>query len=469
MGNHCTQAGLTNLGTLWDNVPTGREVIITRDKITISDSPRLNIGKSVLANNVKPCTYGQLMVSLSDLQYGEDTDTVLSPKIRVLDPRKMAKSKCQSCNQSQKLTVNRMSIRDDFSAELTAAGVYTNSKQSKEPSKTLENIKSVRDEFIPELTTAGVYTSLTQSKEDLSYFTPETRSEDSGDYSAICSNKTDSLFQLPLINSDGYEFLTEASPTTLFTTGSIAEQDMRDLRNFLKQQGSLSASSLAQSLGSKFEQKVSPTISPKGQRNEDTVTLIRVERKDSPVVKTEAGLILPKKLATQAEQKGMRECHVYFTPRTSAEIWPPLVVTVGEEWDFVKVMRKAIANLQRSMVKGERDGTHDWLYNYNPNKDIRKIKKELKVLFGPKVVSFRNSHLKKTLKDVTSDFINKMWILQKDDKNPKARVRSNTDNNYRGKKESPQSPDLRRHAKPFSTTLKRNSKLNRYERISNRV
>lgn len=170
---------------------------------------------------------------------------------------------------------------------------------------------------------------------------------------------------------------------------------------------------------------VSATGCSNDRNNEDKVALLRVERKNSQVLQNEQGVLLKKKLATQLEQKGMRECHVYFTPRTSAEIWPPLIVTVGEEWDFVKVMRKSIAELQRCINKGDRDGTHDWLFDYHPNKNIKEIKNDLKVLFGPKVICFRCSHLKKCIKDVTTDFINKVWILQKeDDKHYRQRTRS---------------------------------------------
>jgi len=465
MGNHCTQAGLTNLGTLWDHVPIGGEVIITRDKITISDKARLDIGRSVVANEVKPSTYGQLMVSLSDLQYGDDSDAVLSPQIRVL-PRKGMKDKCQTCNEPLKSSESKISATEVLIPGFSISDADTIPTQSKKSLKMTQNRKSVRDEFIPELTAAGVYNNTTNDKEELTFLTPETRSVDSGEYSAMCSNNmTDSLLQMPAMNTEGYDFL-EVSPTTLFTTRSIAEENMRDLQNFLKQQVDSSASSVDRSLETKYDQKVTPPSSTKGEKNEDNVSLIRVQS----VVRTESGKILSKKLATQFEQKGMRECHVYFTPRTSAEIWPPLVVTVGEEWDFVKVMRKAIANLQRSMMKGDRDGTHDWLFDYNPNKDIRRIKKDLKVLFGRKVVSFRDSHLKKSLKDVTSDFINKMWILQKDeDKAPKVRLRSHSDSNFRHRREAVRSPGKLTYAKSVGVTTKGNSKRKRYTRISNRV
>jgi len=199
-----------------------------------------------------------------------------------------------------------------------------------------------------------------------------------------------------------------------------------------------------------------------------------MERKKSGNLKTEEGVVLAKKLATQAEQKGMRECHVYFTPRTSAEIWPPLVVTVGEDWDFLKVMRKSIADLQRSVNKGERDGTHDWLFNYHPNKNIKKMRQDLKVLFGRKVVSFRDSNLKKCVKDVTGDFINKMWILRKDDDkhqnaHDKARERSKSYSKLpRKKASSPTSRRMRARSKSFHH--KKNTKsLPGYTRLSQKV
>jgi len=433
MGNHCTQAGFTNLGTLWDTVPAGGEVIITREKVTIKGRPTLDIGKSVVSDSVNPSTYGQLMVSLSELT-GEDRDAFRSPAIRVIDQR-------------------------------TPEGLSQNYYHAK-----IEDRRSRRGEFIPELTAAGVlYNSPTPSKEDSPeiYLTPDSQSEYSIEFSSRLRNETGSLFQLPRIHASGYENFGDISPTTLFTTSSIAEQNqnMLDLENYLKHQASPTASVIlpAASVESKFDETVSPPFGPEQLSDEDKVALIRLGRK-SAVVTNEEGYILAKKIATQAEQKGMRECHVYFTPRTCADIWPPLVVTVGENWDFVKVMRKAIANLQRSMVKGERDGTHDWLYDYNPNKDIWKIKKDLKVLFGRKIVSFRDSHLKKIVKDVTSDFINKMWILQKDEKNQKARPRSQSFHNMTRKERSPPSSNAMRHSIP-----KRRSKEKRYRPISKRI
>jgi len=304
----------------------------------------------------------------------------------------------------------------------------------------------------------------------VSFLTPETQSEESDEYNARFSKDVDSLYQLPALNSDVQDYMSELSLTTNFTTRSIAEENMRDLQNFLDQHVSSSPSIEGRNSETKLGQDIPPTMCLTEKNNEDKVALVRVSRENSSVVETEDGVLLARKLATQREQKGMRECHVYFTPRTAAEIWPPLIVTVGEEWDFVKVMRKSIADLQRCIKKGERDGTHDWLFDYHPNKDIKKIKKELKVLFGQKVISFRGSHLKKHLKDVSGDFINKMWILQiQEDKNYKGRTKPNSQQkssrNVRASKS-------KNYMKKRSTSFQKKTKTSRpthYSRLSQRI
>jgi len=328
---------------------------------------------------------------------------------------------------------------------------------------------SSRSEFIPELAAAGVYHNHMHSKEDepLRYLTPDS---DESEVFTKLSSKTDSLYQVPTVNPDGYDYLSDRSPTTKFTTRSIAEENMRDLQNFLKQQLS-SGFPDQRSYETKIYQGNVLPCSP--QRMDNEAKVIPVERKNSKVLKTEEGNTIAKKLATQAEQKGMRECHVYFTPRTSAEIWPPLVVTVGEDWDFMKVMRKSIADLQRSMNKGERDGTHDWLFDYHPNKEISKIRNDLKVLFGKKVVTFRDSHLKKSIKDITGDFINRMWILQKsDDKSHKVRRerRANSIHELPRESRAPYSRNrIKGRSKSFHHKAHSKPPQKRYSRISKRL
>merc|ERR550534_177090 len=274
------------------------------------------------------------------------------------------------------------------------------------------------------------------------------------------SHRTDSLYLIPTLNSEGHDPLSGTNRSQSF------EENMRDLQSFLKQH--LISTEYNTEPGK--ESNLGRDISVCGS-NVNAMTNeakgASMQKRDKPVViRNEDGAILSKKLATQAEQKGMRECHVYFTPRTSAEIWPPLVVTVGEDWNFLKVMRKSIANYQRSTRKGERDGTHDWLFEYNPNKDVKKIRTELKVLFGPKVVSFRDSHLRKNLKDVTKEFINKMWILQKnDDKQGKARVRKK---NYPRRQRGSKSKVLNR-SQSFSQKQGRKVVAHKFSGVSQKV
>jgi len=430
--------GSLNLETLWDKVPSGGEIIITRNKITISYSPRLDIGEKVLSNDLKPTGHRRLKMSLSDLNFEGVTESVLSSTVR--NEREFEDKKRSETSLS--LSANK--IMDDG-----------------------------RSEFHPELAAADILcNSPLQSREDLTagYSISEAQSDISKGYSITLGQRTDSLCLLPMPNFEEHEYLSEVNNTAGFDARRVAEDNMRDLQNFLEQH---LASSEYLTEPSRDIKSGRDTSACSGTVNAGAHMGKRVSvhgRNDSGVITNEDGAILAKKLATQAEQKGMRECHVYFTPRTSAEIWPPLVVTVGEEWDFVKVMRKSIANYQRSMRKGERDGTHEWLFEYHPNKDIKRIRKELKVLFGPKVISFRDSNLRKKLKDVSREFINKMWILQKDDDKPgKARVRTKSfpksSKSLRGSK----SNVMRNRSKSFRHTQNSKPIAKSYSRKSQRV
>merc|ERR1712176_382022 len=76
-------------------------------------------------------------------------------------------------------------------------------------------------------------------------------------------------------------------------------------------------------------------------------------------------------------------------------------------------MRKSLAQVQRTLKKGDRGGSHDWVFNYHPNKEIKKIRKELKVLLGARGLEFVGDNLKKPISAATKDFVNKVWILPK--------------------------------------------------------
>jgi len=454
MGSQSSQPGFVDLGTFWDKVPSGGEIIITRNKITISDSPRLDIGERVLfndliptrhgqlrvsrldigekvvSNDLKPTRHSRLRVSLSDLNFEDDADSVMSPTIRVIPDRELEDNK-----------------RSENSFTLSPHKIVTPG----------------RCEFRPEFSPTGKsFNSPIQFRDALaSYPTPATSPDISEGYSSKFRQRTDSLYFLPAVNSEGWEYLSESN------RAPSLEENMRDLQSFLKQHLASSGYITEPCKESNLGRDVSVSGSTiNTMTSEDRRASIQ-KRNHPAVIRNEEGTILAKKLATQAEQKGMRECHVYFTPRTSGEIWPPLVVTVGEEWNFLKVMRKSIADYQRSMSTGERDGTHDWLFEYHPNKDVKKIRTELKVLFGPKVISFRDSHLRKNLKDVTKEFINKMWILQKDhDKQGKARVRKK---NYPRRLRGSKSKVLKNRSQSFSHKQGRKAVAHKLSGISQKV
>jgi len=427
MGSLNSQPGLVDLGTFWDKVPAGGEIIITRNKITISDSPRLDIGERVLSSDLKPTRAG-LRLSLSHLNFEDDVDSVMSPTIRVLSEREPEDNK--HSESSFALSPNKM-------------------------------VTAGRCEFRPEFAPTGIScNSPIQFRDALAEYSAPS-SDISEGYSTKFSQRTDSLYFVQTLNSEGQEYLGERNLTPSF------EANMRDLQSFLKKHLASSGCIAEPCKESNLGRDVSVCGSTINVMTKEDRGVSTQKRNDPVVIRNEEGAVLAKKLATQAEQKGMRECHVYFTPRTSAEIWPPLVVTVGEGWNFLKVMRKSIADYQRSMSKGERCGTHDWLFEYNPNKDVKRIRTELKVLFGPKVISFRDSHLRKNLKDVTKEFINKMWILQKDDdKQGKAGVRKK---NYHRRLRGSKSKVLKNRSQSFSHKQGRKAIAHKYSGISQKV
>jgi len=236
------------------------------------------------------------------------------------------------------------------------------------------------------------------------------------------------------------EVIYERKPTTLFQTFlDTATASEAEVEACLQQ------------LGGAAEQKLD------GETNIE-MTPRKVHCITPP--KTPDGIVLPKKIATVYEQKGKRECHVYFTPRTSAEVWPHLVVTVCEDWSFLKVMRKSIAEMQRAIKKGDRDGTHDWVFEYHPNKQVRKIKKELRVLFGGTAIEFRGSNLKKRINTVAEDFVNKMWVVPKrsiGEKDSERQSRS-LSSQVRVRRATSQSPRKKKQYSVTQVTRKRQSR-----------
>jgi len=136
-----------------------------------------------------------------------------------------------------------------------------------------------------------------------------------------------------------------------------------------------------------------------------------VKREDTLIL-CESGTVIPKKLATQEELDGAILAHVYFTTARSGK-WPPFIISVPKDYNFMKLTRKAIAGMQKTIRKGERP-CHDWIFKYHVNKQIPKMRKELKILFGRKKVEFRGTNLNKGLESAKLDpLVNRFWILPK--------------------------------------------------------
>jgi len=346
MGVECSQGKPCDIGVLWGELPPNGEIVITRDKITITEKP--NLPKLDISNRV----------IYWDSNIAEEHDLWE--------------------NQFKHIPDDVGNVSERFNSPGSLARLSSNSSSVEVISNWPSNAVINQNQF------------------------DDTETEMSPEVEIISQRKLlESSSVIPYDDSQGsvnslvIGEMPERKPNTHFKTlldsGTDSESAM-SVEPFLQQ--------WVDAVESKLAAETDVDITPK-----------KVHRM-SPV-KTTNGAVLPKKIATMYEQKGKIECHVYFTPRTSAEIWPRLVVTVNEDWNFLKVMRKSIAEIQRAIKKGDRDGTHDWVFEYHPNKQVRKIKKELRVLFGATAVEFRDSNLKKKIKSMTKDFVNKVWVLQK--------------------------------------------------------
>jgi len=352
MGLECSQEKPFDLSALWGTLPPNAEIVITREKITITEKPsvpKLDISTRVTYENFKKAEEHDVWANLPK-DFPDDTGRV------------------RGCFSST-----------DWMTRFNS----NSSPEAKIKPRVKLNISRA--------------TSI------------EMDSEMSPEVEIIYQRPP--VFKQTSSSSDWIDETPERTPSTLFDT-------YQDIVTDSDAGGSVEP--LRQQQDDAVERKLV------GKTNVE-VNLKEVHRM-SPV-KTANGTVLPRKIATVYEQKGKIECHVYFTPRTSKEIWPRLVVTVNEDWNFLKVMRKSIAEIQRAIKKGDRDGTHDWVFEYHPNQQVRKIKKELRVLFGATAIEFRDSNLNKKIKTMTKDFVNKMWVLQKKSIGEQARGRSITSEN----------------------------------------
>jgi len=379
MGTQHSDLGLYDLRDLWNYVPAGGEIVVTRDKITVSNTPTLEIKNRVLLDDLNP---SDMVLNLSQIQYSNSQlETVISPEISITLP---------VSPEIKPVTIPIRTWSNRWEKKLsTYASIDEGTHLTPKHSKVSSMILLSPDEFLNE---DDLYSPQGLGEDTMENIQEISQSEDRDDY-------------------------LDRMPTTVFRTSkSMTLRDMyvKDVDDVEDQ-------------GSWVDEKSESIVDSNMDENEERKTPAGSDSIYHPMpvtetpITTDKGVVLLKKLATQYEQKGKLECHVYFTPRTSAEIWPHLIVMVDETWQFIKVLRKALAEMQRYIRIGDREGTHDWIFDYDPNKNIKKIRKELKILFGPRALNFRDSNLKKIIKDSTSDFINKMWILQKSEFSGKQR------------------------------------------------
>jgi len=383
MGTQHSELGLYDLRDLWNYVPAGGEIVVTRDKITVSNSPTLEIKNRVLLDDLNPSDL-VLNLNLSQVHYSNsEFENAISPKTSLSVP--MSPEIKPVTLPATRSYSNRWESRRNTYGSIDEA-THLTPKHSKVSSVVLLS----PEQFL--------------NQDDL--------------YGGQSFGGFDTMENIQEVSlSEDRDDYLDRMPTTVFRTGSS-----RTLRTMYandvdeeEDQGSWvdeKSESIADSNIDEHEEAKTPGASD---------LIYHPMPVTATPITTDKGIVLLKKLATQYEQKGQLECHVYFTPRTSAEIWPHLIVMVDENWQMIKVLRKALAEMQRTIKIGDREGTHDWIFDYHPNKNIKKIRKELKILFGPRALNFRDSNLKKMIKDSTSDFINKMWILQKSDYSGKQR------------------------------------------------
>jgi len=372
MGSQCSSKA--EISALWAKLPEGRQIVITRDKITISDihstpAATLEFGSRVMYEDIGELSNCQTEDIIADMN----------------DDSSVGRLGLYESSASLH-TVERDDMVEEFARD--------------DPNQEVINISGS-----PEWKSIGDnYGSLS-------------------DQPMAVSNKPE--------HASNDSIYHERNPTTYFPTLLDFDQDVMELEKMSEQFDieNKTADNEIEVLSQKIDNgnvdthETADCEKVDGEKKdwEEVIKMdsveARVKTTSSPVV-TEEGHIIQKK-AKQFEQKGKRECHVYFTPRTASEIWPPLVVTVDETWPLVKVIRKSLAEAQRTIIKGDREGTHDWVFKYHPNKEIRKIKSELKVLFGRKALVCLGGNLKKNIKDMTNDLIIKIWILQKNTKTPK--------------------------------------------------
>jgi len=129
-------------------------------------------------------------------------------------------------------------------------------------------------------------------------------------------------------------------------------------------------------------------------------------------VQSRTGETIKEKLLTQSDRPDHFQAHVYFSYKRAGDIVPNLVLHLPKSWTFLKLVRKSLAVIQRKTSE-EDARTILWVFRYHPNQNLKKIRENIRVIFGEKGVSFRGSNLKKEIGPYLTKFINKFWLQER--------------------------------------------------------
>merc|ERR1719193_1316390 len=205
-------------------------------------------------------------------------------------------------------------------------------------------------------------------------------------------------------------FEMDRNPTTRFSTYS-SPRGSKSKYGFINSLALESLPSIEDLKEENISSDILAEVTSSTHISVDEEEIGQLGRQDT-LVRSATGEVISKKLATKEELDGAILAHVYFTTARSGK-WPPFIISVPKEYNFMKLMRKAIAGMQKTIRKGDRP-SHDWIFKYHVNKQIPEMRKELKVLFGRKKVEFRGTNLNKGLESAKLDpLVNRFWILPK--------------------------------------------------------
>jgi len=482
MGAQCSPASDPTFQKAWGDMPSDGEIVITRDRIVVTRKralPPLEIASRLVDLDRKgsiPDEKDQGMHSsggLGNASRGSDPALVqvdsggrtsnASVQSVIRFPKSVSEVSLENSGTVRRFgksdsvvslengdTVRRVGTDRSDDSVFTTNGLGTLGTLAGSPT-----LQSLAKAPIPEEETAPEIVISNEAPPVQVEIATLERDENAHNPFPRMRRQNDSMLSLPGAptlddgeESDAEWAAHERNPTTIFDTLStpLPSPKRDDLENLDQQWEAQDREAVELSkkalddLAEEAKANESPKEDPKeeGLKKPNALSTIKIPtggiggdevrkkkklvRDGSMPIENEFGKAMLKKLATKHEQKGKMEMQVFFTRKKKGNEWPHLVVTVGEDWPWIKVIRKSLATIQKNLKKGDRNGTHDWVFGYHPNKDIRRMRKELKVLLGNRGLEFRDGLLKKHVKEATKEFVNKIWVIQKTPKsNPASR------------------------------------------------